>query len=40
MTNEDPALKGAEKQIACARCRLVDIEQFLALASVSLGDSV
>lgn len=39
MTDDDPALKGAEKQIACARRRLVDLEQFLALASVSLGDT-
>jgi integrase len=39
MTDEDPALKGAEKQIACARRRVADLEQFLALASVSVGDS-
>ncbi len=39
MTDDDPALKGAEKQIACARRRVADLEQFLALASVSLGDS-
>jgi hypothetical protein len=39
MADDDPALKGAEKQIACARRRVADLEQFLALASVSLGDS-
>ncbi|HEX5307629.1 MAG TPA: hypothetical protein VFW38_00955 [Solirubrobacteraceae bacterium] len=36
---DDPSLKGAEKQIACARRRVADLEQFVALASVSLGDS-
>lgn len=38
MANDDPSLKGAEKQIACARRRVDDLEQFLALASVSLKD--
>jgi hypothetical protein len=32
MTRDDPTLKGAEKQIECARRRVADIEQFLALA--------
>jgi hypothetical protein len=36
MTNEDPALKGAEKQIACARQRFAEIEQFLASAKTGL----
>jgi hypothetical protein len=39
MSDDDPSLKGAEKQIACARRRTADLEQFLALASVSLGGS-
>ncbi len=37
MTNEDPALKGAEKQIVCARKRVAEIEQFLAIARTGLG---
>ena len=37
MTNEDPALKGAEKQIACARQRFAEIEQFLASAKTGPG---
>jgi hypothetical protein len=37
MSDDDPSLVGAEKQIACARHRVADLEQFIALASVSLG---
>jgi hypothetical protein len=39
MVSDDPTLKGAEKQIVCARRRVADLEQFLALAGLSLGDS-
>jgi hypothetical protein len=39
MTNEDPALKGAEKQIVCACKRVAEIEQFLAIAHAGLGGS-
>lgn len=39
MTDEDPALKGAEKQIACARQRVAEIEQLLARANTGLGGS-
>ena len=39
MTNEDPALKGAEKQIDCARKRVAEIEQFLAIAHTGHGGS-
>jgi hypothetical protein len=35
MTNDDPALEGAKKQIACARRRAADIEQFVALAGAT-----
>jgi hypothetical protein len=38
MTRDDPALSGAEKQIACARRRVTDIEQFLALAGATLAE--
>lgn len=36
MTRDDPALRGAEKQIACARRRVADIGQFLPLAGATL----
>jgi hypothetical protein len=39
MTNEDPALKGAEKQIACAHQRMAEIEQFLTVANPDIEDS-
>jgi hypothetical protein len=35
MAGEDRSLKGADEQIACARRREADIEQFLALVDVS-----
>lgn len=38
MTRDDPTLRGAEKQIACARRRVADIEQFLALAGATLAE--
>jgi hypothetical protein len=37
MSHEDTTLKGAEKQIACARRRGADIEQFIALAGATLA---
>jgi hypothetical protein len=36
MSREDTKLKGAEKQIECARRRGADIEQFIALAGATL----
>ena len=38
MVRDDPTLKGAEQQIACARRRVADIEQFLALAGATLAE--
>jgi hypothetical protein len=38
-SEDDSSLEGAEKQIACARRRVADLEQFLGLASLSLGGS-
>ncbi|MFZ1153636.1 MAG: hypothetical protein WAN93_01890, partial [Solirubrobacteraceae bacterium] len=38
MVRDDPTLKGAEQQMACARRRVADIEQFLALAGATLGE--
>lgn len=35
MSQEDTTLKGAEKQIACARRRGADIAQFIALAGAT-----
>jgi hypothetical protein len=38
MTRDDPTLRGAEKQILCARRRVADIEQFLALTGATLAE--
>jgi hypothetical protein len=38
MTRDDPALRGAGKQIVCARRRVADIEQFLALTGATLAE--